>query len=78
METQREYFLKILVRYEVIVTKVIVSWVVIFPSLEVFSTVLSLSLFMIHTVKGFSVANEAEDVFWNSFAFYMTQQIWKS
>ena len=50
----------------------------IFPSLEVFSTVLSLSLFMIHTVKGFSVANEAEDVFWNSFAFYMTQQIWKS
>ena len=34
---------------------------------------------MIHTVKGFSVVNEAEEdfFFFNSFAFSMTQQIWK-
>ena len=32
---------------------------------------------VIHIVKGFSVVNEAEvDVFWNSLAFYMIQQMW--
>ena len=31
---------------------------------------------MIHIVKGFSIVNEAEvDVFWNSLAFCMTQQM---
>ena len=29
---------------------------------------------VIHTVKGFSIVNEAEvDVFWNSLAFFMIQ-----
>ena len=31
---------------------------------------------VIHTVKGFGVVNKAEvDVFWNSFAFLMIQQM---
>ena len=31
---------------------------------------------VIHTVKGFGVVNKAEvDVFWNSLAFWMTQQM---
>ena len=32
---------------------------------------------VIHTVKGFSIVNEAEvDVFWNYPAFFMIQQMW--
>ena len=32
--------------------------------------------FVIHTVKGFSIVNEAkEDVFWNSLAFTMIQRM---
>ena len=55
-----------------------IRWYDIAISLSIFHSPLSL-FFVIHTVKGFSVANEAEeDVFWNSFAFSMTQQIWKS
>ena len=30
---------------------------------------------VIHTVKGFSVVNEKVDVFWNSLAFFMIQQM---
>ena len=31
---------------------------------------------VIHTVKGFSLVNEAEvDIFWNSFAFSMIQEM---
>ena len=32
-------------------------------------------LFMIHTVKSFSVVSEADVFFWNSLAFYMIQQM---
>ena len=30
---------------------------------------------VIHTVKGFSIVSEVEEVFWNSLAFSMIQQM---
>ena len=43
----------------------------VFLPLEEFS-----KFFVIHTVKGFSAVNEAEETFfWNSFAFSMIQQM---
>ena len=43
----------------------------VFLSLEEFS-----KFFVIHTVKGFSAVNEAEEMFfWNSFAFSMIQKM---